>query len=167
MFIVRSMQSFSGYWVSHTNRYNVTFQGNVYKEVATVPKQLWVGASGYRHVSFQTVLIHSRRWFKCRFSNHTLTDLIPLILFYARLTSNQVQSSAVADLCWGLSLTSSTQPLSFRPHHHISQKTMLKTNKRTTGKILKGMWKSNKGRIHGNKNKSKTGIYAWTKGCVL
>lgn len=45
---------------------------------------------------------------------------------------------------------------------------MLKTKKKNKfkKKILKGRWKSKKGTIHRNKNKSKTGIYAWTKGRV-
>lgn len=68
----------------------ISLPGTCTKEVAIVPKQLWVGASGHRRVSFQAVLIHSTRWLKSGFWNHMLTDITPLVLSYESLTSVHV-----------------------------------------------------------------------------
>lgn len=91
MYIVRNMQSFIGYWVSHTNRYHITFKRNVHKE-----------ATNRRSTTkkYQTVMTGSLRAYKLVLSNsyHTFSILVkakipkppankitPLVLFYARI----------------------------------------------------------------------------------
>lgn len=138
----------------------------MYKGGCHSTKTIMGGGSGHRRASFPAVLVHAVRWLKSGFWNHMRTDVIPLVLFYKRLTSVHVYPSDVTDLCWSLSLKSLTRSLSFNPPTITKVRKRCLKQKRTNKKILRGKWKSKKGKIHRNKNKSKTGIYEWTKGCV-
>lgn len=151
------MQSFSGYWVSHTNRYNVTFQGNVHKEVAIVPKQLRVGGLRTETCVLPNSPRASNALVKARVLRSHSNRTLHLWFFSMRdfrwpsLTKryNQLVLTAFIKIFnFSLSFLQS-------PHHCLrkwclKQKNKLKKNPQRQAEV--------KGRSHTNKNKSKTGI---------